>query len=155
MLKQKPILIAAVITCSCLVGCATTYSGSSLESKAARMSPELLRSQVLRYKAEVEKETETVDEFYAKWAPVDSPFTSDTAKAISDALLDNPQMRETMKSASESYHNYLFFYEKLKEKGGDLNGLELDIKHDYEKYFSPPIKETPAPNSEFQTTEAA
>jgi hypothetical protein len=173
MIKQRPTLFAVSIACLCLIGCATTDSGSSLESKAARMSPELLRSQVLRYKALMEESYEeekmaALAQIFNTLAPKDAPYTPKTAKSISKALEENPELNEWNAGFQENLQNYQFFYKKLQDRGGDMTGLELDIpldrdhieqllppEQDYNKPGSPPIKETPNPHSPSPVKEPA
>ena len=143
-------------------GCPATNTESSLESKAARMSPDLLRSQVLRYKALLEEaenseERKAMTKIFNTFAPRDTPFSAEASVSISKAIDEIPGIHAWSARYQEDMDNYHFFYRKFKEKGGDMTGLELEIdqdyKQDYEKYISPPIKEPPAPYSEPQTTE--
>ncbi|MHC5160998.1 MAG: hypothetical protein ACYSOC_05125, partial [Planctomycetota bacterium] len=134
----QKLLLAAAITYSCLVGCTATNSTSSLDSKAARMSPDLLRSQVLRYKALLEKDEPAVTEFFNSIVPPGTAFTPDTAAKINKALIEDPVMNETINRHTENLVSYHLFYDKLKDKGGDMTGLELDIHSDFEKHLSPP-----------------
>jgi len=120
------------------------------------MSPELLRSQVLRYKALVEQDDPAITDFFNEIIPPGDAFTPKTAAKINEALIDNPEMRETIDRHTENLNMYEFFYDKLKERGGDMTGLELDIfKRDPEKLFSPPIKDPANPHSGPQTPEPA
>jgi hypothetical protein len=158
-------IIFALFTASmaCIFsGCTATKPDSSLAAKAARMSPELLRSQVLRYKALVEEaenseQRKAMAEIFNTFAPPDEPFSPKSAASISKALAEIPGIHAWSARYQEDLDTYHFFYRKLKEKGGDMTGLELEIESDYEydykKYISPPIKEPPAPHSEPQTPE--
>jgi hypothetical protein len=121
------------------------------------MRPELLRSQVLRYKALIEKDEPAVTEFFNSIIPPGTPFTPGTAATINKALIEDPVMNETINRYTENLVNYHLFYDKLKDKGGDMTGLELDIRlwEDYEKYFSPPIKEPSSPHSPSPAREPA
>ena len=58
----------------------------NLSAKESRMSEELLRSQVLRYKAKAEKDIALMAEFCAEYAPLDSPYTPEMRAAMSTAL---------------------------------------------------------------------
>ena len=150
-------IVSIAIAMACLFsGCTPTNSSSSLKSKAARMSPDLLRSQVLRYKALVEKDAEEFHkEVFKDFAPIDPPYTPEVTASINTAMAEYVETHRKQHPFSENFCNYYFFYEKLKEKGGDMTGLELEIDYDYEKYISPPIKEPPSPHSEPKTTEPA
>jgi len=142
---------------SLLCSCSTPQYQSDLSAKESRMSEELLRSQVLRYKAEAEKDLSVMAKFYAQYSPADAPFTPEISASISTALAvlaENKGMRETMIDYSLSLDRYFLFYDKLKEIGGDVRGLEIDFDTPVqEKYYSPPIKDPDAPASETKNRE--
>lgn len=173
---MRSILLIFILSGLCCLysGCTATGTHSSMKSKAARMSPELLRSQVLQHKALVEDSLEeermvALAQIFDNLAPRDTPYTAEVAKSVSKALQKNPEMKEWNTDFQENVKNYQFFYKKLKEKSGDMTGLELDLPYDYnhdhielilppqknyEKPLFPPIQETPAPYSEPKTKEA-
>ena len=138
-----------------LSGCSTPRYQGGLTAKESRMSEELLRSQVLRYKAEAEKDMSEMAKFFDQYAPLDSPFTPEMSVAISTALAalaKNEDMRGTMFDYTLSLDRYFLFYEKLKEKGGDMTGLEIDFHTPIQdKYYSPPIENPDVPASETKT----
>ena len=44
---------------------------------------------------------------------------------------------------AESFMNYQIFYEKLKEEGGDIEGLDVDfMKPPQDKIYSPPLEDS-------------
>ena len=148
-MKTKAIYGGAVfrelLLVSLLAGCSAPHSQTGLSAKESRMSKELLRSQVLRYKAEAEKDLTQMAKFFDQYTPLESPFTPEMAAAISTALAalaENEDMRGTMFDYSLSLDRYFLFYDKLKEKGGDMRDLEIDFRTPIEqKYYSPPIEE--------------
>ena len=155
-------LFTVAMTCF-FSGCTVSNSGSHLESKAARMSTELIRSQVLRYKAlledaETSEQMEKINEIFNALVPRNEPFTAESTSSISKALEEIPGINIWSARYQENLDNYHFFYKKLKERGGDMTGLDLETEGDvidYEKYFSPPIKEPPNLHNESQTAEPA
>ncbi|RKY10525.1 MAG: hypothetical protein DRP56_00725 [Planctomycetota bacterium] len=120
------------------------------------MDEEFIRGQVLRYKAEAEKELSEMSEFYFQsCAPIDSPYTPEMSASIATALAalaEDKKIRGIMFDYSMSLDRYFLFYEKLKEKGGDMRGLEIDFQTPLqEKYYSPPIDDPQVPAPEPKT----
>ena len=147
------VISIAVFLFSFLSGCSTPPE--PLTAKESRMSEELLRSQVLKYKAEVEKELSEMDDFFSQYgSPLDTPFTPEIVASISTALatlVEDREMGGTMINYSSGIDRYYLFYEKLEEKGGDMNGLEIDfITPIQKKNYSPPI-EPQFPSPDFKT----
>lgn len=157
----KMTMNCVVSMCFLLCGCITSNSQTGLSAKESRMSEELLRSQVLRYKAEVEREMATIQpmmaaipqSFFDTLAPADSPFTPEISASIATAFAElaenDPLLFYTPES--DSLLRYHLFYEQLKDRGEDMTGLELDpcIENNpwyhfplyYYEPVSPPIKE--------------
>ena len=63
------VILGGLVLISFLSGCSTSQTQSGLSAKESRMSEEFIRGQVLRYKAEVEKQNEEIDKL-AKDCPV-------------------------------------------------------------------------------------
>jgi hypothetical protein len=134
-----------------VLGCTPPQNNSGLSDKESRMSEELLRSQVLRYKAEAERDLSVMAKLFSQYAPVDSPYTPEISASISTAFAAMAEDRDTRNMIVDFGTNldrYYLFYEKLKEKGGDMRGLKIDFETPIKEiYYSPPINEPQNPTS--------
>jgi hypothetical protein len=137
------ISLTSLILISFLSSC--SMSKEPLGVKESRMSEELLRSQVLRYKAEVEEQNIEINKLsdecpvsYRNY-PENIPFTP---QLIERLMKECPELYEAMDQYAQSWSNYYLFYEKLKERGGDITELEIeDELFAPPKIFSPPIED--------------
>ena len=144
------LIVSGLLFLCFLSGCSTPHHQTGLTAKESRMSKELLRSQALRYKAEVEKDLAEMAKFFFQYGPApDAPFTPEVSAAISTALAAMAEDRETrgsMLDFSTNLERYYLFYDKLKERGGDMCDLEIDFQTPIEqKHYSPPIEDLQAP----------
>ena len=153
MKNKKQFRISIILLLSFLSGCNTHENQSYRGFDESRMSVVWLRSQVLRYKAEVEKEDARIDKLLSEECPdydFNAPFTSKTLERLErECPKFYGAMIRSMDSHVDHYLSYYSFYEKLKEKGGDMSGLEIDEDSlIHPKLLLPPIEEPQVPTPE-------
>ena len=85
------------------------------------------RAMAMKYKNILEAKAPRIKEIFELKLdiPKDAPFTPETVCKIA-AYMATTKDKE-LKSYFEDLERYSFYYTKVKEKGGDLSGLELDI----------------------------
>ena len=136
-----------------LASCATPENQGYSEEKASQMSVEMLRNQVLKYKAEVETENARTYKLFTEECPDiynlimdNTPYTSSMSKIFEELC---PKTAKAMMRLGESLVNYYSFYEKLEEKGGDMTDLEIDRKpFNHLELLFPPIQKHRNPHSD-------
>ena len=114
-----------VVLCSlALFGCSKKADEnkplSEVKAEAEKMSVEKLRSMAMTYKEAITAQKDDVEKLVSKLK--DIPLT----KMMSDETKGLKADIETLnKSASALKERFQVYYGKLKEKGGNLSGLEL------------------------------
>ena len=114
-----------VVLCSlALFGCGQKADESEplgeVKAEAEKMSAEKLRSMAMTYKDAIMSKKGEVEKFTGKLK--DIPITkmmSDEAKKL------KAEIEALNKSVSALKERFQVYYDKLKEKGGNLSGLEL------------------------------
>ncbi|RKY10527.1 MAG: hypothetical protein DRP56_00735 [Planctomycetota bacterium] len=126
------ILLNSLVLISFLSGC--KKAPESLDTKASRMSEDPLRSQVLRYPAEVEaeiKERSKVSQGLPHHdSPIDTPFLPEADKAVRERLL-----KSLMSTAGSGSHRSKPWYEN--EPYVDPNSLSEPKDYHYKPLFPP------------------
>ena len=144
MMKNKTSYWSSLLILIILSGCSSQHDHSGLSAKESRMSKEFLRCQVLYYKAQAEKDLAEMAEILYQYALPDAPYTPEVTAAISTALArlaEDDISRGIMTDYTSNLERYYLFYDKLKEKGGDMCDLEIDFQTPIEqKYYFPPIE---------------
>lgn len=135
-------------------GCSSTQTNSGLSAKESRMSEEFLRCQVLFYKAQAEAELAEMAKILYQYAPFDAPYTPEVQATIETALArlaEDGVSRAIMVDYTSNLERYYLFYDKLKERGGNMEGLEIDFQTPFqEKIYSPPLEGPDAPNHDIK-----
>jgi hypothetical protein len=157
MTSQKNSIVSGmmILLLGLLPGCAAWQKGTGLSGKESRMSDDLLRSQVLRYKAQAEIEMATMNQLLSQLAPADAPFTPEAAASVQTAFAQMVPTNhpEGFQEYGDSIYQYYLLYEELSKRGADMSGLELEFENPlptpYEcppdKYYSPPPADIPSP----------
>ena len=141
-------LIGAWLVVSLLSGCITSQNNTGLSDKESRMSEELIRSQVLRYKAEAQIEMATMNQIFNQLAPADAPFTPEVSASIAAAFAQMAPENYPggIQDYGDSLFRYYLFYEELRKRGADMNGLEIDFDSPLQDQdYSPPPDDIPCP----------
>ncbi|MFC1739149.1 hypothetical protein ACFL1G_08885 [Planctomycetota bacterium] len=123
-IKKTCLFCLLVLCCFALLGCGKKADEnkpvSEVQAEAETMNAEQLRKIAMQYKdavlaksADIEKITATLKEI-----PV-TELLGNEAKGLKTEI-DNLN-----KSISDLTERFQIYYDKLKEKGGDLTGLEL------------------------------
>ena len=139
-------IVLVLFLTSFLSGCSIPQDNSSLSDKESRMSEELIRSQVLRYKADVEKQQAEIARLSQKCPEYNESFGIPNQPVTSDMIMtietNCPELWRAMTKWSDDWMNYNLFYNKLKDKGADMNGLEIEDFNTTPDIYSPPIEES-------------
>jgi len=122
MKTANGITLLSLLAVCCLVvfGCGTDQSNSVSKTKvdADKMDVEQLRAAALKCKADAEAKTAETEKLAQELIKALSTDNADKRKEL------NAQMEKLRKSEDALYAQLKAYIEKLKEKGGDMSGLE-------------------------------
>ena len=140
-------LIGAWLIVSLLLsGCSTSQNSTGLSDKESRMSEELLRSQVLRCKADAEEANKQVINLIKRCPAYNetygNPNEPSSSYQFEKIMVECPELHQAMVQFADTSINHHLFYEKLKQKGADMKGLDIEeeIYDPHKKMLSPPIR---------------
>ena len=92
---------------------------SEVKAEADQMSVDKLRSMAMKYKDAITAKKGEVEKFAAKLKEI--PITEKLGTEAKELMAEIEALNKSISSLKERFQVY---YQKLKEKGGDLSGLE-------------------------------
>jgi hypothetical protein len=122
--KLAIVLLTGLLCAASISGCGKKADESKpmseVKAEAEKMDTAKLRSMAQQYKSSLTAKKAEVDKLMAKVKeiPVTEALGEEAKKLKAD--IENVQ-----KSVTAIQERFAVYYEKLKEKGGDLSGLEL------------------------------
>ena len=122
---RKVAFFGLLVLCSLtLLGCGKKADENKpipeAKAEAEKMNVEQLRSMAMKYKEAVTAKTDEVKKFTDKLKEI--PITKMMGEEAKELKADITDLNDSIKALNERFQVY---YEKLKEKGGDLSGLSL------------------------------
>lgn len=117
--------------CMLIAGCLLSFAGCSkkadetkpigeVKAEAEKMSIEKLRSMAMTYKEAITAKKDEVEKLASKLK--DIPLTKMMGDEAKGLKADIDGLNKSVSALKERFHVY---FDKLKEKSGDLSGLEL------------------------------
>ena len=141
---------SGVIRLYCLLALCSLALFGGCESADERQSFDQLkadpdRAMAMKYKNILEAKNARINEILLKLdIPKDAPFNPATARKT--AAYMTTAEGEELKSYFEDFYSYLLYYTNVKEKGGDVSGLEIDTeKEELKDMIMPPIRKEELP----------
>jgi ABC-type transporter Mla subunit MlaD len=93
---------------------------SEVKTEAEKMNAGQLRETALAYKSAIEAKTADLEKVITKLQKV--PLTEALGEEAKNLKADIDNLTKSLESLKQRFEVY---YQKLKEKGGDLSGLEI------------------------------
>jgi uncharacterized coiled-coil DUF342 family protein len=93
---------------------------SEAKAEAEKMSTQELRATAVKYKDSIVAKSQELEKVMATLK--DIPATEQLGEEASELKTEIEQLRNSVSALKQRFEVY---YEKLKEKGGDVSGLEL------------------------------
>ena len=121
------LVIYSLVLFACCERINEQESISQLKKNANKMTVKELRTMVLKYKKVLEAKGPVIREIFEHKLDIQEgePFTPKIAEKIA-AYISTPEGRE-LESYFKDLERYALYYFNLKEKGGDLSDLEIEI----------------------------
>ena len=127
--RKTTLLSLLVVCCLVVFGCGKkegagddtsteNKSAGKLEADAGKMDADQLRAAALECKAAIEAKTAETGKLAQGLIKALSTDNADKREEL------NAQMKELRKSEEALYEQFKVYIDKLKEKGGDMSGLE-------------------------------
>jgi hypothetical protein len=133
MLRRQKMAITRNVRFCLLVVCSLALCGcgkakkadenkplSEVKTEAEKMNAGQLRETALAYKSAIEAKTADLEKVITKLQKV--PLTEALGEDAKNLKADIDNLTKSLESLKQRFEVY---YQKLKEKGGDLSGLEI------------------------------
>ena len=130
----------------CLLALFSCYESANEKQSFNQLKADPDRAMAMKYKSILEAKAPAIWEIYTRELDIQkgAPFTPNDANKI-ESYISTPEGKE-LKSYFEDFERYLLYYTKVKEKGGDLSGLELDsFSSKLKDMILPPVPEEELP----------
>lgn len=147
------IVINFAFGCVLLLCALVLYSCSSDTTEYDQMSVTELRVLAMKYKKTLSAQSRTFSEIIERALPEKlptEPFTANDAALVSKALEDELGDSFILERYIADLATFELLRQKIKQKGGDLSGLEIDdvyrIREDrYRRHILPPLRRKELP----------
>lgn len=93
---------------------------NEVKAEAEKMNTQELRATAVKYKDSIMAKSQELEKVMAKLKEI--PATEQLGKEATEIKTEIEQLRNSISALKQRFEVY---YEKLKEKGGDVSGLEL------------------------------